>query len=524
MLLFSPEYNSIVKKIIVAGILILSFTVCFLLGSRILQHGDFFYLSDQARDFSLVRDIVIDHKLTLIGTHSGVGGLFHGPLWLYMLIPFFILGKGNPFIFTYWYVTIPLITILIGFVVGCRLYNKVFGILVAFLLAINPILWGYINSTQAINLIPLLYIIFIYFVILYIRGKQNAFIFVVFLVGLAFQFETASAIALIPAVLIIALLNKRHIPQLRILFYSMLAFMLSLTTFILFDLRHKFLILRATIQIFNQNQGHKDYINFLQRINDHMITMKNTYFSIFPMQSPYVIFLGIIIFLLFLFLLTTNSTKQKTFSIEFLFLFLMPAFVFLFYVFYPHPIYEEYILDLVVSIIFAWSLMLITVWKNALGKVFVSVFIFVTVFSVGMQLRQTYFHPYIPDTSAGSYLNQKHVTEWIWNDAKGKTFGYFVYTPETFTYGMDYLFWWESNMRKLPAPESKKLAVTYLILYPPLAHDENAHIFWIKNTIHSIGPVEKTEIFQGGIIVEKVDMSHDTEEVDQNYYQKLIFR
>jgi len=63
-----------------------------------LLNGDFYYLLDQSRDMLLAQSIVIDHKLTLIGARTGLGGLFHGALWIYMITPFFMLAKGNPFL------------------------------------------------------------------------------------------------------------------------------------------------------------------------------------------------------------------------------------------------------------------------------------------------------------------------------------------------------------------------------------------------------------------------------------------
>jgi len=90
--------------------------------------GDFFYLFDQARDYLLTQSIVQTHSLALIGTHSGLGGFFHGPLWLYMLAPVYILGKGNPFTFTYFYIGLQLFTIFIAYLVGRRLYGNKGGL------------------------------------------------------------------------------------------------------------------------------------------------------------------------------------------------------------------------------------------------------------------------------------------------------------------------------------------------------------------------------------------------------------
>src|SRR3990172_10086855 len=59
--------------------------------------GNYLFGFDQGLFFQDVKKIVVDHKLTLIGSFTGgQGGLFQGPGWYYLLsIPFF-LTNGDP--------------------------------------------------------------------------------------------------------------------------------------------------------------------------------------------------------------------------------------------------------------------------------------------------------------------------------------------------------------------------------------------------------------------------------------------
>src|SRR5947209_19258637 len=86
------------KRLLVPILFTLLLLFAFLLRSKMLLNGDFYYLLDQSRDMLLAQNIVIGHKLTLIGARTGLGGLFHGALWIYMIVPFFIIAKGNPFL------------------------------------------------------------------------------------------------------------------------------------------------------------------------------------------------------------------------------------------------------------------------------------------------------------------------------------------------------------------------------------------------------------------------------------------
>src|SRR5579871_3326627 len=82
----------LLKRLLVPVLLCVLLVFGFLLRSKMILNGDFYYLLDQSRDMLLTQSIVIGHKLTLIGARTGLGGLFHGALWIYMIVPFFILA------------------------------------------------------------------------------------------------------------------------------------------------------------------------------------------------------------------------------------------------------------------------------------------------------------------------------------------------------------------------------------------------------------------------------------------------
>ena len=71
--------------------------LAFFLRSKIFIAGDFLFLPDQARDLLLVKEMVENGKLPLIGARGMSGGyVFHGPMWIWLLgIPFLIF-QGNP--------------------------------------------------------------------------------------------------------------------------------------------------------------------------------------------------------------------------------------------------------------------------------------------------------------------------------------------------------------------------------------------------------------------------------------------
>lgn len=513
----------IMRKIIPFLVLLIILLSTFLLGSRMIISGDFFFLADQARDILLVQDIVNVYHFALIGTHSGLGGFFHGPLWLYLLVPFYIVGRGNPFIFTYAYILVALITVLAGFIAGYSLYGKKVGILFAFFLAISPSIWSYIPNTIGVNMLPLVFVLIFYFLIRYIRGESWAYIFAIFFVGLSLQFETALPLILIPIVGSSFFLNKKIFHQPKIIVLSILSFILSISTFILFEVRHDFLMTHSLIGLFTSNKHQQGYLNLSERVVSHFHSLIKVYESILITHSIFLEIALMLLFLVFLYLSFVKRDFVKKERKELIYFLVFPIVIFVLYLFYGYTLWPEYLLGLVVPVALALSLIIMKVWNEKLGKFFVLLFFVLTFFDVGKVLYTQYFLSYQQNTTAGSYLNQKKVADWVFHDAKRQPFGYFVYTPETFTYGMDYLMKYEGKQHG-NIPISKKERITYLIMYPPLDNDLHAHDFWKENVIHTRAPVIGRKEFPGGIIVEKLSIKNEEKSVDPNYYQDLIFR
>jgi hypothetical protein len=499
------------------GILVLAF----LLSSRMIISGDFFYLFDQARDYLLVKEIIDTKSITLIGTHSGMGGFFHGPLWLYMLIPIYLLGHGNPLAFAHFYILLNLITVLIAFLVGLKLYGKIGGLVISFLIAISPALWASTPNFIGVNMVPMVFLGLFYFLVKYIRGDQRSFIFAAFFAGLSLQFETALPLVFISTLLVIFFVNKKAIKDLKLIILSIIAFTISIATFILFDLRHNFLMSTTVLKSFSQDKTAKDYLDITQRIPSHIESLVNTYRSILFKDDLFFLFIitAILLFASFLFLKTKNKYKK-----EFFILLLYPSLVFILFIFYPYPIYREYVFGLLIPITFAFYLAIKQSWNIIAGKILTVIFFGITALYLISFLQTQYLGNYEQNNSSGSYKNQKSAIEWIYKDAKDGRFGYFVYSPSVYTHTVDYLMSYLGKNNKNVVLENQKNKFSYLVFYPHLDNDPGAYEFWKKNTIRTQGKVIESKMFKGNITVEKILVTEGEEPVDPNYYQSLLFR
>src|SRR5579871_1266589 len=83
-----------------------------------LFQGNVPFLFDQGRDMLAVKQIVVGHKLTLIGPFTGLQGVFQGPLHYYLLAIPFIITKGNLFAEYGLMVVLSLIGIVLCYFIG----------------------------------------------------------------------------------------------------------------------------------------------------------------------------------------------------------------------------------------------------------------------------------------------------------------------------------------------------------------------------------------------------------------------
>lgn len=504
----------------------------FLLRSHVYLKGDFLYLIDQARDLLLVKEIAVNHDMPLIGARSGLGGIFHGPLWLFMLVPTFILSGGDPY-FTLVPVIlfISLLTVLIGILVGWKLYGMKYGLLCGLFLSISQTSLASVANFSNAHVMPLIFLLFLFSIILYMRGKEQFFILSIFLIGIGIHFEVAFAVFLFPITLL-AMAFRRNIPKLKTLIVSLLVLGVSLANYILFELKNGFLMSKAATKLISGNseviKGYEKYADVTFRIGDRIRSFIDSFYAPLFTQSSLggILIFTILIGAIVLLGISYQKKKLANYHKEYIFILLIPLVIFSLFIIYPHPIWSHYILPLYISSVLAFVLALkIFITSLAKGSLLSVLTISVIVLPALTWVGTTYFSgSKVMVPNSGMYKDQEKVAEWIFNDAGEEKFGYLVYTPRVLTYQMDYLMWWKGSQRQNTNYINNKFALTYLILTPPDEGDDKAHTFWKENVIYTKGKVIKRQKFPNGMVVEKTLISEEEPEVDPNYLRGIIFR
>jgi 4-amino-4-deoxy-L-arabinose transferase-like glycosyltransferase len=521
----------LIKKYFFLVLFPLILLLAFLLRANLYVHHDFNFFLDQARDMMLVKQIAFDHKMTLIGARSGLGGIFHGPLWLYMIAPFFVIAQGDPF----WtlvplFLLVSLGIVAAGFFIGKSLYDSWTGLLFSLLLAMSPPLLEANLITTNAQVMPLIFLLYLFFVIKFLRGSEKYFIPAIIAIGLGFHFESAFAIFLIPLTVLL-LIIRRSLPKMKTVVISFVGFFLAVSNFLFFEIRHQFLMTHAVLTLFAGKvqplKGYENYANFGFRTMDRISLLRQYFFeSIFqPNIFIYIFIICLVVAAgIVLFWKKKRSRDLIEQRKEFLFIFLIPFLYFGIYLFYPLPLWGHYILPLSITSALLLAVSLRQVTDFLLGKICIALFLILITIPVLTGIKNTYLtsQAYIPAID-GSYRNQLAAVQKVFVDAKGSSFGYFEYSTAILTYNMDYLMWWQGREHKY-LPPSQKFPTTYLIMYPQPASDLHAQEFWKKNVIKTRGKMLQRWVMQGGITIEKLQISEGEQPVDPNYYQNLLFR
>ncbi len=87
----------------------------FLLRTQLLK-SHLFFGPEQGRDFLVIRDIVQNHKMTLIGSKTDIDGIFHGPLYYYLAAIPFVFSEGNPLAVSLFFILFQSVTVFPIFV------------------------------------------------------------------------------------------------------------------------------------------------------------------------------------------------------------------------------------------------------------------------------------------------------------------------------------------------------------------------------------------------------------------------
>lgn len=459
-----------------------------------MLQGNFPFLFDHGRDLLEVKKIVLEHDFTLIGPFAGLKGLFHGAIHYYLLAIPFILTGGHPASFTIFLIILMLISIVALYPLVARIFNRQIALIAVIIYAFA---YSSINTTQHFwnpNWIPLTTVFWLAATYTSLFKKPVFSIAAFFLAGLITQFELAYGFVLLASMLCAVLIFNRSLFTSKYLHLGLLAYALTFTGHMLFDLRHNFLMSNSLLDLLSGKENSLGSpipyptrlyyrIDELQRATIFAVT-QNTYLA-YTFALTIVAALGVLI-------------KNKNYSQlkKLLFILFTPIFYFLFFLLYKNAAWSWYWIGLQVPFYIAVAVGIYVIITQFKPLKYIYALLLLAFIIIAVKPGSTEFLK----TEPGIYNNEIRALKTVFDDANGKEIGLFVYTPPIYTYNYDYLTWWYAKSHNYPQPTQSKEGDFYLIIEPDKYNPQGPK-GW-KETVIKDGTTVWTKELPGNITVE----------------------
>ena len=476
---------------VVLGILII---IGFYLCSFSVLRGEVNFFNDVARDFLLYQEID-QKKIILIGARTNFNGLFHGPLWQYMNYPAYILGHGNPVVVAWFWLLLGAIFFITSFYFVKKLFNTTAALFYVLLLevGIGPHLNGLFQAEVPAFFMPA----FIYTIFKYINTKKPLYlVFHLIITAIIIQLNigVGPSLFMLSALVIFWFVIRER------LWKHLLAFVVipvGLVNFIVFDLRHNFGLTKAVITMMSVS---KLLIPLNYFIEDRL---RNT-ISLQIFQNGYWwMYLTIFtLVMIFTFLLLRSNTKYKTIYI---------ILMYYYFGFMLSTISSKGILliHFVYHLIPLTLLWLVSFLAGKYRLIFLPivciVFLINLNFFVGSSaaLRDSFI-----GKNQDSWISLSTVAKKVISEQKGKSFGYFVFSPDSFAYQPRYAMIYNFKANNAAASEYAKEDTTYIIAAPPPPNDIYMNQdWWIRARLEITKKPDQIIKMPSGFTIEKFNLT-----------------
>lgn len=271
---------------------------------RVYKPLEFFmYSHDQDLTGWIIKDILVNKHLRLIGQLTTSPGIFIGPLYYYLQIPFYLITRMDPKGAIVLITIFGVASIFSFYWVFSRIFNKRVGLIAAFIYSFSLYIVFIDREVVPTTPVMLWSVWFFYGIYLLLKGKSKGYLLLGLLVGLIWNLNLGLAI-LVPLIPIAQFLSKKKL-NFKHIFLGGLVFVLTMSPFFVFEARHNFQQTKAIILSVNGGnpalpgvgKGYKKLDRVLQLV--HKNTTSLAWDSVLPINQNLTFYA---LFLVFLFL------------------------------------------------------------------------------------------------------------------------------------------------------------------------------------------------------------------------------
>lgn len=456
-----------------------------------------FFGPEQGIDFLVIKNIVLQYDFTLIGAKTDIDGIFHGPIYFYFATIPFIFSNGNPVVIVGFFILLNCFTVFLIFLLGKMYFDKRVGLIAALLFTVSyqSIVYSrWLSTHQLVIPLSCLFFIFLY---RFLKGKNKSLLGVAITFGLIGQAEFLNYLffTVILGVIIIALWKRFiKVSPLYLLFCLIVLILVSAGNYILFDIRHNFLISQSILGLFKGSSGY-----YMSMLSSFFLTIQVFFIFFSNLIFPLHLFSAAAIFLCGLLLLVIKTIRERK-NYQIILLWIVIPFILL--VIIKHNVLEQFFVATIPALILLVAFTIDQVWKKykILGIGSLLIIMGVNIYVWGQNIpnnRNIFFQSPQPDLKL---VDQKKVIHEIYRRANKKPFSIQAYTIPYWTQqGWEYLFWYYGKQYgHFPIPEKAK------VLFVIVQDDPSKQWFqndWLKDTVTKWGK-EKAS-FRYGILTVK---------------------
>ena len=425
-----------------------------------------YFIYDQGRDALKFQEI-LQGNLTLVGPTSGLAGFFLGPLWFYAGVPGAILGGGNPYVISAWYIFLSLCAIPGFWLLSKKIFPRPWNAICFALLCLIP---GSIHGSTFIwnplLSIPLMTYSFLFF--LDARKSRSALFFAFLFLALTLQSEFAYAIFfIVPLFFLIPWIRQKI--QWKDFFISAGAIGITLIPQIAFELKNNFILTKSLLSGVG---GTQSSISLLELWKIRPAQLLNSISSLLlgfsEQKNLFIIPFGVILFLALIFMIfkrrptlhvllhPVEAVYSKTLLILFTVLPLAGYMAWTgnrgyFFEYYVTPHFIFLTPMIVLCGYFLWNLK-ITPFFQHLTRFLVGLACFGWIFQTATYVNDFIFRPI---NNAGLHKLEQAVDQlYTWNKQSSGPTAMLVFTPAYQNEQYDYLISWKAKSKQVSQPPS----------------------------------------------------------------------
>jgi len=465
---------------------------------ELLNHNPLFGF-DQGRDYLAVRKIVVDKKLTLIGSEVGGGmaGLqyiFHGPYYYYSLVAPFILFDGDPYGGLVLMFIFGVASLFLCFYFVWKSFGFKMALVATLLIgvALNPqsrFLWNSHPSTLFILLV-------FYFVFKISKNTGKYFFWACFWAGIIYGFQLAISASLIISLFLFAIFVLK-IRELKIYFRGVAGAALAYLPFFAFEARHGFMAIKSIVGIFSKLLIGQSGFNPVANLKDHLLSFWFNFRATFCFSDQLCFWLMVLLLVNTAYYLTRKKKSQEKDFVSFLLI--LPLVTFLIFVFLDSAVWGHYLIHLHLLYILLFAFFTAKS-EFPMGKIVFFALLILMFPGIFKEVQGAYVG--LSDHGGVAKMEGKfEAVDYIYQDAGEEKFNVLVFTPPVYDYACRYFLTWYGEKKYGYVPGDKKEGLFYLWIEPD-SKQPWSYQGWLETVIKE-GKVLKEEKLPGGFIIQK---------------------